>query len=139
MTTPPPAPTPLVQHDAAGDVHAPLQRPLWKAILRGLGMHCPSCGKSRLFSGYLKLNGQCPVCGLDILRYRADDAPAYFTIVIVGHIVVPLLLLTERLFSPSTMFQLSLWLPVSLILTLTILPRAKGALVAVNWATEAGG
>jgi uncharacterized protein (DUF983 family) len=114
-------------------------RPLWHAILRGLGQHCPSCGQSRLFTGYLTLNGKCPVCGIDFQRYRADDAPAYFTIVIVGHIVVPLLLLLERTYSPSTLFQLALWLPLSLALTLAILPRAKGALIGINWATEAGG
>jgi uncharacterized protein (DUF983 family) len=114
-------------------------RPLGHAILRGLGTHCPSCGQSRLFTGYLTLNDKCPVCGIDFQRYRADDAPAYFTIVIVGHIIVPLLLVVERTYSPSTMFQLLLWLPLSLILTLAILPRAKGALIGINWATEAGG
>jgi uncharacterized protein (DUF983 family) len=123
----------------AGQETIAAPRPLWNAILRGLGTHCPSCGQSRLFSGYLTLNGTCPVCGIDFQRYRADDAPAYFTIIIVGHITIPLLLMVERAYSPSTLFQLLLWLPLSLILTLAILPRAKGALIGINWATEAGG
>jgi uncharacterized protein (DUF983 family) len=116
-----------------------LRRPLWAAIRRGLRRRCPACGQSRLFTGYLTLRASCPACGLETERYRADDAPAYFTIAIVGHIVVPLLLATERIYAPSTVIQLAVWLPVTLALTLWILPRAKGALVATNWATEAGG
>jgi uncharacterized protein (DUF983 family) len=85
------------------------------------------------------LTTACSACGLDTQRYRADDAPAYFTIAIVGHIVVPLLLLVERLYAPSTVVQLGIWVPVTLVLTLWILPRAKGALVATHWATGAGG
>jgi uncharacterized protein (DUF983 family) len=138
VTITPPGSAPFAEQNAIDPV-ALARRPLWNALLRGLGAYCPSCGKSRLFNGYLTLKIHCPACGLDLQRYRADDAPAYFTIVIVGHIVVPLLLLVERLYSPSTLFELSLWLPLSLVLTLAILPRAKGALVAVNWATEAGG
>ena len=118
---------------------SPPRRPLWNALRRGLRCRCPACGTARLFTGYLTLRTPCPACGLDTQRYRADDAPAYFTIAIVGHIVVPLLLLTEKLYAPSTLFQISLWLPVTLALTLAILPRAKGVLVAVNWGTEAGG
>jgi len=113
-------------------------RPLWSAIRRGLHRRCPACGETDLFTGYLTLKAACPACGLDTQRYRADDAPAYVTIVIVGHIVVPLLLAVERLYAPSTLFQLALWLPTALMMTLWILPRAKGALVATNWATEAG-
>jgi uncharacterized protein (DUF983 family) len=115
------------------------RRSLWPALRRGLRCRCPRCGKGALFTGYLTLQAPCPSCGLDTVRYRADDAPAYFTIVIVGHIVVPLLLMIERAYQPSTALQLGVAIPLTLLLTLGILPRAKGALVATNWATEAGG
>ncbi|MGE5538899.1 MAG: DUF983 domain-containing protein [Gemmatimonas sp.] len=127
-------PSPGADHDA----HAH-RRALWPAIGRGLLRRCPACGNAALFTGYLTLRAPCPSCGLDTVRYRADDAPAYFTIAIVGHIVVPLLLMVERMFQPPTAVQLGIWIPVTLALTLLILPRAKGALVATNWATEAGG
>jgi uncharacterized protein (DUF983 family) len=109
------------------------------ALRRGLRRRCPACGKARLFTGYLTLRAPCPSCGLDTQRYRADDAPAYFTIAIVGHIVVPMVLMIEKMYQPSTLLQLSVSIPVTLALTLWLLPRAKGALVATNWATEAGG
>jgi uncharacterized protein (DUF983 family) len=132
-----PSPGPLGHPDKP--IPTALRRPLWAAIRRGLRRRCPACGQSQLFTGYLTLRASCPACGLETERYRADDAPAYFTIAIVGHIVVPLLLATERMYAPSTVIQLAVWLPVTLALTLWILPRAKGALVATNWATEAGG
>ena len=126
--------------EAGPDIRIPApSRPLWTAIRRGLVCRCPRCGKGRLFVGYLTLRTPCPACGLDAARYRADDAPAYFTIAVVGHIVVPLLLLVERLYAPPTSVELALFLPLTLVLTLLLLPRAKGALVAINWSTEAGG
>ncbi|HTI85354.1 MAG TPA: DUF983 domain-containing protein [Alphaproteobacteria bacterium] len=115
------------------------RRSLWPALRRGLRHRCPACGDGRLFTSYLKLQAPCPSCGLDTARYRADDAPAYFTIAIVGHIVVPLLLMMEKMYQPSTALQLGVAIPLTLGLTLSILPRIKGALVATNWATEAGG
>lgn len=132
-------PMPIVPQPADAFPPAAPRRSLWTAIRRGLHRNCPNCGEATLFTGYLTLRTPCPNCGLDTERYRADDAPAYFTIAIVGHIVVPLLLLTEKLYAPSTVVQLSVWLPLTLALTLWILPRAKGAMIGINWATEAGG
>lgn len=140
MSTPRPGPLPFGHSGpSAPATSPPARRSIWAAVRRGLGRRCPACGQAALFAGYLTLTTTCPTCGLDTDRYRADDAPAYFTIAIVGHIVVPLLLLIERLYAPSTLVQLGIWVPVTLALTLWILPRAKGALVATNWATGAGG
>ena len=64
--------------------HAPVD--FWPALMRGWHGRCPRCDKGRLFSSYLKMKGHCEVCDLALEPYRADDAPAYFTIFIVGHI-----------------------------------------------------
>ena len=62
------------------------------AMLRGLRGRCPHCGEGALFYRYLKVNPHCPVCGHDLAQYPSDDGPAYFTILITGHLViVPLL------------------------------------------------
>lgn len=67
--------------------------------------------------------------------FRADDAPAYFTILVVGHIVVPLVLALERYGEqPPLWFHAALWLPLSVILALLLLPRFKGAVIALLWA-----
>ncbi len=66
--------------------------PMATAIGRGLLGRCPACGKAHLFNGFLRVVPQCRNCGAPLGLARADDAPPYFTILITGHIVVPLLL-----------------------------------------------
>ena len=63
-------------------------RPLGLAARRGLAGRCPHCGEGRLYRAYLKVVDACPVCGEDLSPQRADDAPAYVTMLIVGHFVV---------------------------------------------------
>ena len=65
------------------------ERPLGpRAVRRGFAGRCPHCGEGRLFRAYLKVDDACPVCGEDFTPQRADDAPAYVTILIVGHFIV---------------------------------------------------
>ncbi len=58
---------------------------------------------------------------------------------IVGHIVVGGLLAMERAFQPETWVHLAIWLPATLILSLVLLPRIKGALIAAQWAMRMHG
>ena len=90
-----------------------------------------SFGQSRLYAGFLKLTPECPHCHQELGNIRADDFPPYLTIVIVGHIIVPLILLTERHYSPPVSVHLMLWLPLTLLMSLWLLPRVKGMIVAL--------
>lgn len=92
-----------------------------------------------MFAGYLKVRGDCAACGLDLGSYRSDDAPPYFTILIVGHIVGPLMLIAEQQAQPPEWLHALLWVPLTLFLTLTLLPRIKGAVVGWQWATTVKG
>ena len=87
-----------------------------------------------MLSRYLKVNARCSQCGEALHHQRADDAPPYFTCLVVGHVVVPLALIVEQVWEPPVVWQLGFWLPATLALTLWLLPRVKGALVAVQWA-----
>ncbi len=100
---------------------------------RGASCRCPRCGEGRLFTRYISPAASCGRCALELDRYRADDAPAYFTILIVGHIVVPLMLALEMARHPPAALQLAFWLPTTLMLTLALLPRIKGALIGLLW------
>jgi uncharacterized protein (DUF983 family) len=114
--------------------------PSWLDCLRrGFCRRCPRCGEGRLFSGYLSVPESCGRCRLAFEPIRADDAPAYFTIFLVGHIVVPGLLMMEQWYAPPTWVQLSIWLPATLILTLGLLPYIKGAVMAAIWSSKATG
>jgi len=79
------------------------------------------------------MQSSCNKCGLEFEPYRADDAPAYFTILVVGHIVVPAVLLVEQTLQPEIWVQMALWMPATLGLTLALLPRIKGTIIGAQW------
>jgi uncharacterized protein (DUF983 family) len=116
------------------DAHAEADRDWMPAMLRGWAGRCPSCGARTLFTAYLKMTPACAACGTPFEPYRADDAPAYFVIFIVGHIIVPLVLLVEKLYEPALWLHAVLWLPLCIGLSLWLLPHVKGAVIGVLWA-----
>jgi uncharacterized protein (DUF983 family) len=87
-----------------------------------------------MFSSYLGIQPKCPHCGEALHHQKADDAPPYFTIFIVGHTVIPLMLVVEKMWRPDLWVHFALWLPLTLGLTLWLLPRTKGATVGLQWA-----
>src|SRR5581483_8883320 len=50
---------------------------LFTALGRGLMGRCPSCGKGRIFDGFLRVVPECAHCGAPLGLARADDAPPY--------------------------------------------------------------
>jgi uncharacterized protein (DUF983 family) len=114
-------------------------RDIWRSLLRGFALRCPNCAKGRMFHRYLKVSDRCPSCGEELHHHRADDAPPYFTIVIVGHIVVGGVLALERAVSPPTWVHAAIWLPLTLACSLLLLPRIKGAIVGLQWALRMHG
>lgn len=117
----------------------PAPRSWTSAMGRGLRCRCPSCGKGHVFRAFLKVADTCDACGEELHHQRADDAPPYFTMFIVGHIVVPLVIVVEKAFHPSLAFHMVLWLSVTLALTLLLLPLVKGAIVGLQWALRMHG
>ncbi|MDA5194495.1 DUF983 domain-containing protein [Govanella unica] len=104
-----------------------LERPsLGQAVWRGLRRKCPVCGVGAAFVGYLKVAPSCSHCNAALGKVRADDAPPYFTIVIVGHIVIPLMFLAEKYYAISLLAHSLIWLPLTAALTLGLLPYIKG-------------
>lgn len=115
------------------------ERSAMLAMWRGAFHHCPNCGHGELYSGYLKVADSCTNCGQELHHHRADDAPPYFTIFIVGHIVLAGVLALEQSFAPEAWIHVAIWIPATLILSLTILPRVKGMLVGLQWAMRMHG
>lgn len=99
----------------------------------GLKCRCPNCGEGKLFKSYLKVVDHCPTCNEEFHHHRADDLPAYFAILIVGHIIVSLATGVEIKYAPSYWVHLALWAPMTIIMTLAILQPIKGAAVAIQW------
>ena len=116
-----------------------VDRSVAAAMMCGARQRCPACGKGRLFRAFLKVNEACPVCAEALHHQRADDAPAYFTMVVVAHVVVGGILVLEKAMAPATWVQLVIWLPLTAILSLALLPRIKGMLVGLQWALRMHG
>ncbi len=109
------------------------------AMARGARCTCPACGTGKLYRNYLKVDDVCKACGEELHHQRADDAPPYFTMMIVGHIVIGGLLVLEQTYAPETWVHLMIWLPLTVILSLWLLPKVKGALVGLQWALRMHG
>lgn len=103
------------------------------AVARGLKRRCPNCGVGRSFSGYLKVADSCENCGERLGHIRADDFPPYLTIFVVGHIVVPAALMAEKAWAWSVETHMAVWVPLTIVLMLLILPMMKGVAVALMW------
>jgi uncharacterized protein (DUF983 family) len=110
------------------------KRHVWQSIRRGFAGRCPACGEGRIFGRYLKVNAACPHCGEELHHHRADDAPPYMTIFVVGHIIGTLMLLVEEFWPDAPIWLHALvWPTITLMLSLWLLPRMKGALIAYQW------
>ena len=114
-------------------------RSLGQAMWRGFRCRCPNCGQGKLFRAYLKVVDRCSVCGTEMFHHRADDAPPYFTILIVGHFIVAGVMMVEEYFHPDYWIHILMWFPLTIGLSLWFLPRVKGALIGLQWALRMHG
>jgi uncharacterized protein (DUF983 family) len=116
-----------------------LKQNFWPVVGRALLGRCPNCGKGRLFLRYLKQVEYCEECAEAFGHIRADDGPAWLTILIVGHIIGPIMLAVLPGSNWPTWFSMTLWPSLVLILTVCILPRAKGLFIAIIWRLQCPG
>ena len=105
---------------------------VWQQMKWGLRRLCPHCGQGKLFRGYLTVEPHCAKCHADNGKFPSDDAAPYFTLLVVGHIMVPALLQISKIFPDlSVIWQLAIFLPLTGLLTLALLPIVKGGVIAV--------
>jgi uncharacterized protein (DUF983 family) len=113
-----------------------MEKPLLTGVWRGVKGRCPNCGEGPLFWKYLKVQAICTTCGHDNGQYPADDAPAYFTILLVGHLIVAPMLIFKFILIWPVAWVLGLTLPALAIASLAVLPRVKGAVIGLQWALK---
>lgn len=121
------------------DLSESSERPTGQAMLRGARGRCPACGEGKLFRSFLKIADHCPTCGEALYHQRADDGPAYLTILLVSHLGAPLLLASYIAWRPSAMTMIYVFGLGAIILSLLLLPRIKGAFVGLQWARRMHG
>ena len=109
------------------------------ALVRGVLGRCPRCGQGLLLHHYLKLVDRCSVCGESYGHFRTDDAAPWLTILVVGHLTVPIVLICEMNFPLPMRLALAIYVPLIAGLAAIMLPRCKGVLAALMWAMKAEG
>lgn len=119
--------------------HADPERATGSAMKRGAIGRCPACGRGKLFSSYLKVTDHCAECGEAMHHQRADDGPAYLTILIVSHLGAPLLLASYMAWRPSAATMIIAFGLGAIVLSLLMLPMIKGAMVGLQWARRMHG
>lgn len=116
-----------------------VERDTKQASLRGFRRACPRCGKGPMFNGYLAVSRECDSCGLDLTPQRADDGPAYLTILIVGHLLIPFLVPAYTAWNLHPALMATVFSGLAVVLSLILLPRLKGALIGFQWAKSMHG
>ena len=111
----------------------------FSVLWRGIKTRCPKCGIGAVLTGYLKPASSCSHCGEDFSHISADDGPAWLTLLIVGHAIVPLMLVFGRDNAISAWFSITSLTLITLFGVYFVLPRAKGAFIALIWVTGATG
>ena len=104
---------------------------LFTALGRGSRGRCPACAKRPLFAGFLRVAPECSNCGAPLGLARADDAPPYFTILIVGHIVIPAMLIMQKMSDPPTWLLSAIFVPLTIALAVGLIRPVKGATVGL--------
>lgn len=133
--------TALLQTAAPSPMPAPEEgeRATGLSMRRGAAGRCPACGERGLFSSYLKVRDACPACDEALHHQRADDGPAYVTILVVSHILTPILLGMYIAWRPSVTAMLVGFLGAAIVMSLAMLPMVKGAFVGLQWARRMHG
>lgn len=109
----------------------PHPRTLLSTVTTGLRGRCPHCGEGQLFGKYLKVEPSCRSCGHDLAQYPADDGPAYFTILLVGHLIVGPILFFPIIWEASPLYVVPATVIPLVIATLALLPRVKGGFIGL--------
>lgn len=122
--------------DAPVEGATPLRRDTFLAMRRGAALRCPCCGKGRLYRSYLQQVDRCAVCHEELGHIRADDGPAWLTILIVGHLIVATVLAVDGWAGWPLWVSMTIYPLLAMALALGLLPTAKGVFIGAIWASE---
>lgn len=114
-------------------------RPLGAAIAQGLRCNCPACGEMSMFTSYLRVHDRCPNCNEDLSHQRADDGPAYLTMFVCLKLITPFLVSAVMVWNWPPLLAFGVFGCALVALSLFLLPRFKGMIVAIQWSRRMHG
>lgn len=105
-------------------------------LIRGFNNKCPNCAKGKLLKNYITPHNECSYCHLNYTPLRADDGPAWATILITGHLSMPFAFWLLGYSELSTLTTILILISLVIAMSAIILPRAKGIFMAILWLTQ---
>ena len=103
----------------------------------GFAGRCPRCGQGRLFEGFLRVAPHCTVCDLDFSKADSADGPAFFIMLLVPLIIMPLAMWVEFSYEPALWIHAVLWGPLIVGLSVALLRPLKGLMIALQFKHQA--
>lgn len=111
--------------------------PQQSPIATGLAGRCPRCGQGKLFSGFLKVADRCSKCDLDLSKADSADGPAFFIMLLVPALIIPIAMWVEFSYQPPLWLHALLWTPLIIGLSVALLRPLKGVMVALQFKHQA--
>ena len=111
--------------------------PQQSPIATGLAGRCPRCGQGKLFSSFLKVADRCSVCDLDLSKADSADGPAFFIMLLVPALIIPIAMWVEFSYMPPFWLHALLWTPLIIGLSVALLRPLKGVMVALQFKHQA--
>jgi uncharacterized protein (DUF983 family) len=108
-------------------------RSISAVLISGILKKCPNCGKGNIYSKYLKVNDHCIKCSEELYSYRTDDFGPWLSIIMGGHIIVPLVLWVEQDYALDLWLQALIWIPLTILTVLFLLPISKSICLSILW------
>ena len=90
---------------------------------------CPKCGQGKLFKDMLGIVDECSSCGLVLKHHDAADGPTFFSLVVVGFLVIGLVALVEIHYAPPLWVHAALWIPFTFLASIACLRAFKTILI----------
>jgi len=105
-----------------------------RIVRRALGLRCPRCGGTALFTGWFTMRSECALCGL-----RFERAQGYWVGAIYVNYAVTATLTLAGYFvlwartGLSTTAQLAIWLPFCVVFPLWFFRYSRSLWLAVEY------
>ena len=108
------------------------ERPNGEIIRLGMAGRCPRCARGRMFKSRFEIADKCNVCGLVLSEHDAGDVAVVPALLVIGSVLVGLALWVEFKFEPAIWVHIVLWTPLTLAMTMILVPKLKGIGVALQ-------
>ncbi len=92
-----------------------------------------------MLRGFLRVRDTCPTCGEALHHHRADDGPAYLTVLVVAKASMAVYIAVFLAFGFPPWAMIAITWSVALAMICFLLPRLKGAIVAFQWSRRMHG